>query len=361
MALLDALGLYDNIVVFTILFLSTWISLLLTIYLYNTTKQERVQKRFTEIYKYDIMKQQEKESNELAKFRYSFEAFQDFLDKRLERIEKQPNDLKVITSNIDATNKQLANIIEDIESKFLKTNDSDFGKKISNDSLISIYKQVSSEFTHGMRTELMGIETTISSIREILPQLLQEKGQFDQKISIDLYQMLDNAALSIEYIQDFLKNGAGFSAGKPEEFNIYDLVKKAVRLAKIGTNSKANISISLPDIPKIEFYPLNLLIPLITLIENSIDATNSSGKINITGTYNEMGEINLCVSNNGTPIMEDIKTKLFKEKVSTKGATRGFGLIGAKHCIQSVGGDINLVEASDTCTKFCISFNSHKT
>jgi two-component system CitB family sensor kinase len=85
------------------------------------------------------------------------------------------------------------------------------------------------------------------------------------------------------------------------------------------------------------------------LIENSIDAVigRQDGKISILIKEHEES-LNIRVSNNGEPVSEDIKNKIFERGVSTKAGARGFGLNNIKQIVDNSGGEITFTTGSET-------------
>jgi sensor histidine kinase regulating citrate/malate metabolism len=96
---------------------------------------------------------------------------------------------------------------------------------------------------------------------------------------------------------------------------------------------------------------------LTILFSNSIEALSISDvknkKINIILKDTE-SKLIIEFENNGVDFDENIRTKLFTEKVSTKGEKRGFGLFYVRNCLRKYGGDIYLDESYKKGTKFII-------
>ncbi len=348
-----------------ILILITYLTIFISLYLYRKTSEagylsqyilKTLDKSFLD--KNQDRDLKERQFYEFSKIRNSIQSFQDSLDKRLDALERQPKELQIIANHLENNNEKLETLVNRYLAISSEIPDSKkLGEKTSQESVLSIYKQVSSEFSHSIKTPMLGIEAIISTLKEIVPTLLKEQKPIDKDTSADILQMLENATLSMEYVDSILRKGAGFFPGEPENVSIENIIKKAVRLAKVGTNSKNEVAITLPAIPKVKFYSLNLLIPLITILENAFEVVNNSGLISITAEYYEKPEIvNIDISNNGVPISKEIIDKLLKENVSTKGPSRGYGLMAAVHCLQEVGGELKLIDTSDTETKFRISF-----
>ncbi len=85
------------------------------------------------------------------------------------------------------------------------------------------------------------------------------------------------------------------------------------------------------------------------LIENSIDAVIGMPNCRIYFYIEEQeNNIRVKVSNNGEPITEEIRNKIFKRGTSTKEGFRGLGLNNVKKIIDCVGGKISYTTGEET-------------
>lgn len=102
---------------------------------------------------------------------------------------------------------------------------------------------------------------------------------------------------------------------------------------------------------------MNLLLSIIQILENAFESLGPNGKIEIAGSYNKLnGEVEILISNNGAPIPSKVQSKIFEPGFSTKGSSRGLGLSIAKRCLETVNGQVELVQSNNTRTCFKILF-----
>ncbi|KAB2944357.1 MAG: Adaptive-response sensory-kinase SasA [Candidatus Methanoperedens nitroreducens] len=229
-------------------------------------------------------------------------------------------------------------------------------KSLNSDKLLSVYREVSSEFSHSIKTPLASIELAIVNLNEKIYGLNQENKDKDENSEIFI-SLLENASISLDYIKGILKRGAGFFPGEPERFSIQSVIRKSIRITREATNNKAEVSLSLDNIPQIKYYRLNLLLSIIQILENAFESLGPNGKIEIAGSYNKLnGEVEILISNNGAPIPSKVQSKIFEPGFSTKGSSRGLGLSIAKRCLETVNGQVELVQSNNTRTCFKILF-----
>jgi len=228
-------------------------------------------------------------------------------------------------------------------------------ENLSHDQIISIYKQVSSEYTHSINSPLSAVDTAVKNLKAKLPTIIAAyDSEKEAKIFVDL---IENADIAVNTIHAILDRGAGFFPGEAEIFSIDDLVRKAVRMTRERAESKATVSVDL-KIPHLKYHWLNLLIAVIQILENAFEAINENGLISISGKFIETDNlVRLKISNNGEPIQNNCFENLFSRNFTTKGHGRGTGLSIAKRCIETVDGKVSLVKSDGEMTVFEIVFS----
>lgn len=286
--------------------------------------------------------------------------------KRLEESRsKESDEIRIAIRDLEETKREITQSIENSCNALSELSASTKSKEtISSDRVLSIYKEVSSEFSHSIKTPLASIESAISNLNERLPDLLKESKATPDGSSEVLLSFLENASLSLDYIKKILQRGAGFFPGEAEKFSIEPIIRKAIRITREATKSPIEVSVSL-GVPEVKYYWLNLLIPIIQVLENAfeaLDVSDNNGKIDILCRYNNAGDgVEILISNNGEPIPSNIQSNIFEPTFSTKGEQRGAGLAIAKRCLETVNGKIELVQSDDEKTIFRILFTPLET
>lgn len=98
-----------------------------------------------------------------------------------------------------------------------------------------------------------------------------------------------------------------------------------------------------------------ILLALSTLIDNAVDAKPTHGRIAIASR--DVGaHVECLVSNDGSPIPEDMRSRLFDAGFTTKPAGLGWGLYLVRRALRENGGDITLEAGSGQWTTFLLRF-----
>jgi len=134
-------------------------------------------------------------------------------------------------------------------------------------------------------------------------------------------------------------------------FNLFELIDniKSQLLNKLKTKSISFIN----NVDKIELNAdkHKLMQVFLNLIDNSIEAVNSNGRIESTSVINEeQNNIKILVIDNGNGISAD--TKIFEPFFTTKSSGTGLGLLIAQKIIEQHKGTIRLVSSEPGKTIF---------
>lgn len=271
---------------------------------------------------------------EIAKIRDSIESLRSFQNDLTERQAVSNQEIAFLVQRLEKTFRTLEHS-STLASKKGEAEDARF----STEKMLSIYKEVSSEFAHSIRTPLASIDTAITNVSQRLPSIL---GKDDaEETDKSLIGLLENASISLNDIRDILRHGAGFIPEKPETIDFPTLLRKVERICREATGSKTEITSTI-DLPPFDYYWLNLFIPLVEVLENAMEAVDNEGKIEVTCTQDRSNNIRVDVSNTGKTIPREAREEIF-EGFSTKGEGHGIGLRMAKRVLESVDGNIDLV------------------
>jgi two-component system CitB family sensor kinase len=136
--------------------------------------------------------------------------------------------------------------------------------------------------------------------------------------------------------------------------NIKNTSLAGLLLSKYNKAVEAKIEFEIDASSSIDKLPGNVrendLICIVgNLIENSIDAVigRKNGKIYFS-IKEEENRLTIKVSNNGEPIPDELREKIFERGVTTKKGIRGFGLNNVKQIVDSLGGEISFTSAGET-------------
>jgi signal transduction histidine kinase len=216
--------------------------------------------------------------------------------------------------------------------------------RLDAEKILSIYKEVSSEFAHSMRSHLASVGTAIENLLNTLPSIL--KGASANETNKELFDYLENASISLDIMRSILRQGAGFVPLGPEDIDFSVLLRKAERICRETTGSKAEIVPTI-KLPSFRSYWLNLHIALVQVLENAMEASPDTGKIEVSCRRAKSGDIWIDVSNRGEPLSAEVQKKIFKG-FSTKGEGHGIGLCMAKRVLEVIDGSIALISKPDS-------------
>ncbi len=143
-------------------------------------------------------------------------------------------------------------------------------------------------------------------------------------------------------------------------FNLFELTEtiRSQLITKLNSRSISLINETADITIKADKYKLMQV--FINLIENSIDAVGSSGKIKLTSEVDPGGEIiSIWITDTGTGIGSDVK--VFEPFYTTKTSGTGLGLSVAQKIIEQHQGKIILVSSRPGETTFRITLPVNKT
>ncbi len=195
---------------------------------------------------------------------------------------------------------------------------------------------------HEIRNPLNVISASLQVIDEEPDQREKLKGYIQEEI---------------KRINELLENFLDFARQKPksvEIVNLNELVEKTVLLLKESA-LKRNIELEkdVPDEPLYAKVDKNMMMEvLLNLGTNSLDAVGDGGKIWFK-LKRDKRYFYMSVSNNGEPIPEDDREKIFEPFYTTKEHGSGLGLSIVYNYVQSMGGSVS-VESTPKRTTFTV-------
>jgi signal transduction histidine kinase len=160
-------------------------------------------------------------------------------------------------------------------------------------------------------------------------------------------QAAGSAARRIEALGLFSGIRAG---GAMREARLKDTVEDALIIYRNQLRGGIDLQLFLPDLDPIECYPENLVHLWSILIKNALHAMNYAGSLRVA-LAQEGGQQLVSFANDGPPMDEEVRRKLFTPFFTTKraGEGAGMGLAVAKRIAEQHGGSIEFSsEESET-------------
>jgi HD-like signal output (HDOD) protein/signal transduction histidine kinase len=204
-----------------------------------------------------------------------------------------------------------------------------------------------------------------SKFMKILEEKRLPKNLSQERIRI-VRGELDRIALLVRGLSDFSEP----KLEESEHFDVNALLSDVVRMIRESNLLSSNIKIHLnlePRLPNVISEKNSLKRVFIILIKNAREAMLDGGNIYITtrhvassfkgrihhGASEDLGSLEICISDDGPGISETIKARLYEPFVSTKGEGHpGLGLSTAYRILKEMGATISCKSDRKTGTSF---------
>lgn len=176
-----------------------------------------------------------------------------------------------------------------------------------------------------------------------LTQFAIEQSKFDK--AIGYLSRLTESAMSMERFTASMTDSSRLNAQR-SSCNLNNLVTDVLNFTLVQPQFRGIriITTLCDDLPNIELDESQISQVLLNLLNNASDAVNEGGnipkQIHIE-TLLHSEDIELIVSDNGSGMSNETKSKLFKTRQTTKSTGHGFGLVNCSHIIADHGGTIS--------------------
>jgi len=209
----------------------------------------------------------------------------------------------------------------------------------------SAWKEMAKQVAHEIKNPLTPMKLTL---QQLIFTFKEKREDFDK-----LFDKVSSTILSqIENLNQIASEFSRFAKMPSMNFEKFDLMILLTELSNIYLNEKIKINISADSNEYVIENDKNQLSRIfINLIRNSIQA--SGNLINILIKKSDK-YLEIYFEDNGKGISEEFRDKIFLENFSTKKQGMGLGLKIAKKYLNSVNGDIILVNSSQKGTTFKI-------
>ena len=128
--------------------------------------------------------------------------------------------------------------------------------------------------------------------------------------------------------------------------HVGEVVEEALGIAKYYHRTKQRVISTLiaPDLPPVVGIRDHLIQVVLNLVLNAIDATETGGRIELTGELDDAGRAVLGVQDDGCGVPELERGRLFQPYFTTKPRGTGLGLFVSRQIVEEHGGRIELVQ-----------------
>lgn len=250
--------------------------------------------------------------------------------------------LRKVVENLNETNDEI--LISRIEKDTALDNTDLEGR-------LEFLSAKSSYIAHEMRN-LLSICNLYS---EIIDKQSHNIKFEDEQTKKSVFNARDCIQKSITMAGNLLLDFKSMGGINLKEYDLKNIVKTAIELARIYANSK-NIQFKseIEEGTNILADETKLLTVFINLIKNAVESIAEKGEI-IISSKNEGENIKVIISNNGNPISEETKAHIFEEGFTTKPTGTGLGLVICKKTLEEQFSQLKLLKSDNASTEFEIS------
>lgn len=300
------------------------------------------------------------------------ENMQDMATKKKDALnEKLP-----VTSNDEIGDLIVAfNNLQDLTSQYISQIENNQQTLLEQERLASLGQMIGG-IAHNLKTPIMSISGAAEGLTELVGEYIasvdnpQVNSDDHRGIAKDMLDWITKIKTHTAYMSDIITAVKGqasqLATSAYAEFSVYDLAKKVDILVKHEIK-KALLTLE----TKITCEPTlllhgdinNLIQVIINLISNSIQAYNGkpNEKVYLTISADD-SNVYISIKDNGCGMSDEIKNKLFKEMITTKGKNgTGLGLYMSYSTIKGkFGGNIEFSSELNVGTTFIITIPLHK-
>ncbi len=290
--------------------------------------------------------------------------------------EEALNEKLPVTSNDEIGDLIIAfNQLQDLTTQHINQIESSQQTLLEQERLASLGQMIGG-IAHNMKTPIMSVSGAAEGLTELVGEYIASidnpnvNSDDHREIAKDMLDWITKIKTHTSYMSDIITAVKGqasqLATTDYSTFSVYDLIKKVDILVKHEIK-KALLTLE----TTIDCEPTlalrgdinNLIQVIINLISNSIQAYNGkpNEKIFLTVSADD-SNVFIQIKDNGSGMSEEIKNKLFKEMVTTKGKNgTGLGLYMSYSTIKGkFNGNIEFTSELNVGTTFVITLPLHK-
>ena len=211
------------------------------------------------------------------------------------------------------------------------------------------------EMAAGISHDLKNILNPLSLHLQLMKRILKRGGQGAEEAIAEMEQVLRRGVETVERLRDFSRQAP---EKRMEGVEVDLLAHEAVELSRPRIASRRARGIRLVEElggpPPIHARPTELVVALLNLIANAIDALADGGTVTVS-TGAERGGAWVSIQDDGPGIPEEIQRRIFEPFFTTKGKEgTGLGLAMVYAFVQRHGGKLTLETAPTAGTTFTV-------
>jgi len=243
---------------------------------------------------------------------------------------------------------ELGDLINEYNLMVDKLADSAF--KLAQSERESAWREMARQVAHEIKNPLTPMKLSIQHLHKSWDEKAPDWENKLEKTTQTLVEQIDSLAAIATAFSDFAKLPS--PANSKTELTV--IIRKAIAL--YNQDPDINFSFTLPDQPCYVFADEKQLSRVfINLFNNAVQAIpqKSKGLVSVR-LMSEGNKHRIEISDNGTGIEEERKSKIFSPNFTTKSGGMGLGLAMVKNIVDTIGGEITFVSQEGAGTTFII-------
>ena len=261
---------------------------------------------------------------------------------KLTRIDKKNSKIQ-----IKARSKEVNILVESYNKMVGMLNES--VEKLSKSNKEQAWREMAKQVAHEIKNPLTPMRLSVQSFQRNFDINDIEIDKKLDEFSKTLIQQID----TMSTIASAFSNFAEMPAQEGGKINIIETTRLALKIFK-----EKNINFKFEDkIIEVNIDRTQMVRIITNLIKNALEACdlleNPIIQVNIK---KKNKNVLIDVIDNGVGIPEEIRTKIFEPKFTTKSSGMGLGLGMVKNLVSSYGGNISFKSTINSGTSFLISF-----
>lgn len=190
------------------------------------------------------------------------------------------------------------------------------------------------------------------SICDMYSTIIEKNIQKENITNSSIDNAINCIKKSLQIINSNLLELKSINQESPRLYDFGEILNKSVELARGYVFDKdIKIDIFVKNTAMILIEENRFMSCLVNIMKNGIEAIPSCGELSVIGEIvSNYGLIK--ITNNGTPIKENIKKKIFERDYTTKNTGCGLGLWMCKNYLESQNATLELIKSTSKETVF---------
>jgi len=216
---------------------------------------------------------------------------------------------------------------------------------------MAAWREVARRIAHEVKNPLTPISLSAQRLKR------KYSDQINQPVFDECTQTITDHVELIRNLVDEFSSFAKFPTANPKPCDLPPIIEETLALYKEG-HQRINFEFNIiDDIPRLNLDRQQIKRAMINLVDNAIASIKNDGSILISLTHDPILKIvRLEVSDNGSGISDEDKTRLFEPYFSTKKAGMGLGLTIVSSIVSDHNGMIRVQDNRPRGAKFIIDF-----